>query len=130
MVGDGVTDIVAEALYLDLGQGKNLFVTLTNHRSGREGRGIGLDGSNGVVWLPFGVFDLRYEPGEEREITRQVLAAKAAGSEGRTIPRASHHGHVCRPHGSDDDDTRRSARSRGQLRAGLRLEERDHRDHR
>lgn len=75
----GVQDIVAEALYLDLGQGKNLFVTLNSKRSGREGRGIGLDGSKGVVWLPFAVFDLRYEPGEEREITRQVLAAKAAG---------------------------------------------------
>ena len=74
-------EVSGEALYLDLGRGKNLFVTLTEYASGREGRGIGLDGANSPIWLPKNVLSLKWQPGEERELARQVLAAKAAGPE-------------------------------------------------
>ena len=75
----GSVSAIGEALYLDLGQGKNLFVTLVSRESGREGRQIGLDGARDLISLPLGVFDLNWEPGEERELADQVSAAKSEG---------------------------------------------------
>ncbi len=72
-------DLTGEAVHVDLGQGKNLFVLLTNHYSGRPDRDDnqrgGGDFQNGALKplsLPVKVFDLERRAGEERVMARQA----------------------------------------------------------
>ena len=73
--------VTGEAVYVDLGGGKNLFVLLTNGRSGRierdrdyygGGRSSGDGGSLRAITLPIKVYDLEPRPGQERVMARQV----------------------------------------------------------
>lgn len=75
----GDIDVTGEAIYLDLGRGKNLFVTLTNNGSGRPSRSMVLDGAYNAIWLPIRVFQFKWDWGNERELERQARAAKVAG---------------------------------------------------
>lgn len=75
----GDISLTGEAVYLDLGRGKNLFVTLSNNGSGRPSRSIVLDGAYNAIWLPIRVFEFDWDWGDEWELERQARAAKAAG---------------------------------------------------
>jgi hypothetical protein len=72
-------DLTGEAVYVDLGQGKNLFVLLTDRLSGRfdrdsndRGGGTVYNGALKPLSLPIRVFDLERMPGEERVMARQA----------------------------------------------------------
>ncbi len=56
----GVTSVTGEAVYLDLGRGKNLFVTLSSNGSGRQSSPGRLDGALDAIWLPIEVFDFKW----------------------------------------------------------------------
>jgi hypothetical protein len=71
--------VAGEAVYVDLGRGKNLFVLLTNNLSGRpdrddndRGGGDFQKGALKPLSLPVRVFDLERMPGEERVMARQA----------------------------------------------------------
>jgi hypothetical protein len=72
-----VLNMTGEAVYVDLGRGQNLFVTLTNAESGRRAQGIGrnlqpLEGSLDAFALPLKAFDLTWVFGKEPELCEMV----------------------------------------------------------
>jgi hypothetical protein len=76
----GQTSLTGEAVYLDLGRGKNLFVTLTEQGFGRsESKSEPLGGETALIWLPIQVFKFNWNWGDERELARQVLRARGSG---------------------------------------------------
>ncbi|MDP1699550.1 MAG: hypothetical protein Q8L53_01125 [Aestuariivirga sp.] len=73
--------VTGEAVYVDLGGGKNLFVLLTNSESGRTerdrdyyggGRTNDDAGALRTITLPLKIFNLEARLGEERIMARQV----------------------------------------------------------
>jgi hypothetical protein len=95
--------ITGEAVYVDLGRGKNLFVTLTRAGSGRPHQNpvegnvppfpnqrlnkLDLAKANGAFdakWLPIKIFDLSRAPGKERRMCAE--AAKFEGAGPRPVP--------------------------------------------
>jgi hypothetical protein len=80
----GVIKVTGEAVPVDLGQGKMLFVTLTCQASGRGCNSVGLDTAHDAEWLPVRVFGFDWNWGDERALARQVAAAKSAGP--REVP--------------------------------------------
>jgi hypothetical protein len=71
-------NMIGEAVYVDLGSGKNLFVTLTAEHSGRNGPGDNVNrnfenatGPMGALALPLKVFNLVWHFGEERQLCRE-----------------------------------------------------------
>jgi hypothetical protein len=73
--------LIGEAVYIDLGQGKNLFVTMTTTASGREipffrsYNGYDFTASKGAMnpfMIPLNVFHLIWRYGEERELCRTL----------------------------------------------------------
>lgn len=77
----GSINVTGEAVYLDLGQGKNLFVTLTHDGSGRPSRGQVLDGAYNAVWLPKKIFGFEWDWGNEWYLEWQAWTARVAGPE-------------------------------------------------
>jgi hypothetical protein len=75
----GVMRVTGEAVPVDLGQGKILFVTLTRNASGRGGDSKTLAAAQDAEWLPIRVFGFDWNWGEENKLSSQVEAAKAAG---------------------------------------------------
>lgn len=76
----GHVRVTGEAVYLDLGQGKNLFVTLTDDGSGRPNlTNDKLDGADNAIYLPLKVFGFEWDWGDEWFLEWQAWAAKAAG---------------------------------------------------
>jgi hypothetical protein len=65
-------NMVGEAVYVDLGQGKNLFVTLSSNESGRNQflnpNYAPLKGALNAYAMPLKVFDLKWTFGKEREL--------------------------------------------------------------
>jgi hypothetical protein len=75
----GQSRVTGEAVYVDLGRGKNLFVTLTDKDSGRQRGTFGdPDGAVSAQWLPTVVFRFNWNWGDERELARQLREAKTA----------------------------------------------------
>ncbi|MFN0194026.1 MAG: hypothetical protein ACKVP5_18975 [Aestuariivirga sp.] len=69
-----------EAVTLDLGRGKSLFLTLTNRASGREsGDLLSLQVAQDAEWLPVRVLDLSWAAGKEETFRQKVLQARAKG---------------------------------------------------
>jgi hypothetical protein len=58
--GRGLVRITGEAVYVDLGQGKNLFVTLTDDASGRLGDGARYNGALDAGTLPWQALGLKF----------------------------------------------------------------------
>jgi hypothetical protein len=86
-------NLSGEAVYVDLGAGKNLFVTLTNRESGREySSPAGLHGMNfgneegamDAFMLPLRTFGLAYHFGEERKLCREI--SEISSLEAKTAP--------------------------------------------
>ena len=76
----GSVSVVGEAIPVDLGQGKFLFVTLTSNASGRTGSQSGLwNGPLDAQRLPMKVFDLKWDWGEEWRLPSLISAARARG---------------------------------------------------
>lgn len=90
--------VTGEAVYVDLGHGKNLFILLGSDKWERKpsrtpGRVGGIDGIEGgddqnierqlgegslnVLWLPIEVYKLGRLPGQEREMARRVDALRS-----------------------------------------------------
>jgi hypothetical protein len=80
----GVIKVTGEAVPVDLGQGKLLFVTLTCQASGRGCNSVGLDTAHDAEWLPVRVFGFDWNWGDERKLARQVAAAQSGGP--REVP--------------------------------------------
>jgi hypothetical protein len=79
------THVTGEALYLDLGQGKNLFVTLSTAGADRPwDRESDLTGANNALYLPVKVFGFKWDWGNEWNLWRQVNAAEGSGP--REVP--------------------------------------------
>jgi hypothetical protein len=76
----GVIEVTGEAVPVDLGRGKILFVTLTSNASGRPGSPGKRDGSLDAEFLPVKIFGFVWRWGEERKLPSQVQAARAAGA--------------------------------------------------
>jgi hypothetical protein len=77
----GDVGVFGEAVPIDLGQGKILFVTLTRGYSGREtGDPTTLNYAQDAAWLPIRVFDFNWHWGEEYNLVKQVNSAKVIGS--------------------------------------------------
>lgn len=78
----GDTHVTGEALYLDLGQGKNLFVLLNNKGSGRPIKSWDrpLEFSNNAIYLPVYIFGFKWDWGNERSLSRQVRNVESTGS--------------------------------------------------
>jgi hypothetical protein len=91
----GLDKVTGEAVYVDLGGGKNLFILLGADRwerapastPGRQGGIDGIEGGNDaimerqltlgsldVLWLPISVYKLGRIPGQERDMARRVNA--------------------------------------------------------
>lgn len=75
----GISTVTGEAIPVDLGEGKILFVTLTNNASGRPARPRTLTGAQDSIWLPVSVFNFKWRYGQELELARQVQAARRQG---------------------------------------------------
>lgn len=76
----GVMLVTGEAVPIDLGNEKILFVTLTRRSSGREnGDPATLSYAQDAVWLPIRVFNFDWRWGEEYNLAKQANAAKAIG---------------------------------------------------
>jgi hypothetical protein len=74
----GSIKVTGEAVYLDLGQGKNLFVTLTDDGSGRpHDHRKPLSGARNAIWLPKEIFGFEWDWGNEWYLEWQAWAAKA-----------------------------------------------------
>jgi hypothetical protein len=74
--------VTGEALYLDLGQGKNMFVLLNNNGSGRPIKSLDrpLEFSHHAIYLPIHVFGFKWDRGDEWSLWRQVRSVEGAGS--------------------------------------------------
>lgn len=81
----GVSTVTGEAVPVDLGGGKILFVTLTNNISGRPGRPRSLTGAQDSTWLPVSVFNFKWRYGQELELARQVEEARRQGQRSFTL---------------------------------------------
>ncbi len=81
----GVSTVTGEAIPVDLGEGKILFVTLTNNVSGRPARPRTLTGAQDSIWLPVSVFNFKWRYGQELELARQVAAARQLGPRGFSL---------------------------------------------
>jgi len=75
----GDTHVTGEALYLDLGQGKNLFVTLQGDGTGRKNTQADKQSSRNAIYLPVEILELKWDWGNEWSLWRQVRAAESAG---------------------------------------------------
>jgi hypothetical protein len=76
----GYVEVTGEAVYVELDQGRNLFVTLTNLGSGRRGPPASpLEGALNAEFLPRKAFGLNFWPGQERELCHAVALAKEKG---------------------------------------------------
>jgi hypothetical protein len=73
----GLVNLTGEAVYVDLGGGKNLFVTLTNKGSGREQGN--LEGALNAGDLPSKVLSLMFGPVGQEEECRAAKDALARG---------------------------------------------------
>jgi len=81
----GDTHVTGEALYLDLGRGKNLFVTLNTAGAERPwDRKSHLTGANNAIYLPVNVLEFKWDWGDEWSLWRQVQAAETGGP--REVP--------------------------------------------
>jgi len=80
----GVVRLTGEAVPIDLGHGKFLFVTLTNDMSGRQGSPGKLDGALDASLLPVKIFGFSWNKGEESSLASQANLAREAGS--RDVP--------------------------------------------
>jgi hypothetical protein len=89
--------IKGQAVYVDLGRGKNLFVTLTSAGSGRSHKIPArntvppfpdqplkeeflakADGAFNAQWLPVKIFNLGRAPGQEREMNSRIAGFRRA----------------------------------------------------
>jgi hypothetical protein len=76
----GETSVTGEAVYVDLGQGENLFVTLTRNGTGRKKTSQRDDNVfSSAASLPEKVFNFEWDWGDDRRLAEQVLAARTAG---------------------------------------------------
>jgi hypothetical protein len=76
--------LTGQALYVDLGSGKNLFILLTNRYSGREGQYDDMygnyDGVKGPLRsfsLPIKMFNLKWTFGKEKQLCDDFVVASA-----------------------------------------------------
>jgi hypothetical protein len=76
----GKTSVTGEAVYLDLGQGKNLFVTLVRNGTGRK-KSPGTDDNvfSSAASLPEKVYNFKWDWGDEFKLAEQVTEAKRTG---------------------------------------------------
>jgi hypothetical protein len=76
----GSIKVTGEAVYLDLGRDRNLFVTLSEQSLGRSGdRDEPLAGETAPQWLPVQIFGFKWDWGDERKLAQQLRAARAKG---------------------------------------------------
>lgn len=75
----GDTHVTGDALYLDLGQGKNLFVTLQGDGTGRKNTQADKQSSRNAIYLPVEILEFKWDWGNEWSLWRQVSAAESAG---------------------------------------------------
>lgn len=80
----GVVRVTGEAVPVDLGHGKFLFVTLTNDMSGRQGSPGKSDGALDASSLPMQIFGFKWNKSEEGSLASQVAQAMDSGS--RDVP--------------------------------------------
>lgn len=78
--------VTGEALYLDLGRGKNLFVLLSNLGSSRPITSWDhpLEGSQEAIYLPVYIYGFKWTWGDEGSLWRQVRNARSEGP--RQVP--------------------------------------------
>lgn len=83
---NGDMHVTGEALYLDLGQKKNLFVLLGNDQSGRPMKSWDrpLEGAQNAVYLPVHIFGFNWNWGDEWSLRRQVGTVREG--EQREVP--------------------------------------------
>jgi hypothetical protein len=76
----GDMHVTGEALYLDLGQGKNVFVLLNNNGSGRPIKSWDrpLEFSHHAIYLPVHVFGFKWDWGDEWSLWKQVRSVEGA----------------------------------------------------
>jgi hypothetical protein len=76
----GSMEVTGEAIYLDLGGGKNLVVTLQGDGTGRKNVSQSETVSLSAKWLPVRIFGIKWAWGDEWSLESQSRAALATGA--------------------------------------------------
>lgn len=68
-----ISDVIGEALYVDLGNSKNLFITLTGSESVRTPRDVyAVSGASDAAWLLVKTLGLKWEEFGERKLCESI----------------------------------------------------------